>query len=39
MYKEIIIIIVVIAIVVGLDIISRNYTESAVKERGTDSAV
>jgi len=32
MYKEIIIIIIVIMIVVGLDVISRNYTEIAVIE-------
>ncbi len=32
MYKEIIIIIVVIALVVGLDLVSNNYTKAAVAE-------
>lgn len=32
MYKEIIIIIVVIALVIGLDIISNNYLKEAVEE-------
>ena len=32
MYKEIMIIIVVIVIVMGIDVISRNYTEEAVAE-------
>lgn len=32
MYKEIIIIIVVIALVIGLDVISNNYTQEAVEE-------
>lgn len=32
MYKELIIIVVVIALVVGLDVISNNYTKASVKE-------
>ena len=32
MYKEIIIIVIVLIIIIGLDVVSRNYTEKAVKE-------